>query len=122
MLNERYLKLEEVTMAILFISAWDLTRNLDAQDLHRMGGYLWEWSKGMETYVDEILEKRFSRYRDRKERVVNTRVAEVEDSKARMRDEFKRAIKLLELVKPQVAAWNEGDDGDLSRFRDSVKE
>jgi len=27
----------------------------------------------------------------------------------------------LELVKPQVAAWNEGDDGDLELFRAAAK-
>lgn len=32
------------------------------------------------------------------------------------------AIRLLELVKPHVPMWNEGDEGDLIRFRAAVKQ
>ena len=35
--------------------------------------------------------------------------------------EFDEAIKLLELMKPHDAVWNEGDEANLVRFREVLK-
>ncbi len=66
LLHSRGLKYEEITMALMHMSAWDLAFCLDEEDLHRVPTYLWNWSKAMEFHVDEWLSERFKKWRDQK--------------------------------------------------------
>ncbi len=69
LIQERGLKYEEMTMALMYMSAWDLALVLSEQDLHRMPGYLWNWSKALEFHVNEHLEERFKKWREEKDQL-----------------------------------------------------
>ncbi len=54
---------------------------------------------------------------------LRTRLSEAGDTEKRERETrrvLRHAVTLLERIKPQVAAWNEGDDGDLEWFREAA--
>ncbi len=68
LLVQRGLKLEEVTMALMYMMAWDLTQHLGDHDLHRVAGHLWEYSKVLDFHVDEELGERFAKWRERRKR------------------------------------------------------
>ncbi len=58
-LRKRDLKLEEVSMALIFQSAYYITSFTEAHDIHRIPEHIEEWSKGLRRAVDEILAKRY---------------------------------------------------------------
>ncbi len=58
-LNKMGVTPEEMSMALIFQSAYYITAFMEAHDLHRIPQHIEEWSKGLQRIVDEILEKRY---------------------------------------------------------------
>lgn len=59
LLYERDLKLEEIQIALLHMTAWDMTSLLEGHDVHRVPGHLWNYGRALESYVTEVLKKRY---------------------------------------------------------------
>ncbi len=59
LLNERGLNYEEVQIALMQMTAWDMTRLLEIQDVHRVPGYMWKWATCLYTHVIGVLKERY---------------------------------------------------------------
>ena len=59
LLNERDLNYEEVQIALMQMTAWDMTRLLEAHDIHRVPGYMWNWATCLYTYITGVLKERY---------------------------------------------------------------
>ncbi len=58
-LKKRDIKLEEMSMALIFQSAYYITSFIDSHDLHHIPRHIEDWSTGLRRVVDEILKKRY---------------------------------------------------------------
>ncbi len=58
-LKKRDIILEEMSMALIFQSAYYITSFTEAHDVHRTPQDIEDWSTGLRHVVDEILEKRY---------------------------------------------------------------
>lgn len=58
-LKKKDVKLEEVSMALTFQSAYYITSFIEANDIHRIPQNIEEWSTGLRHVVDEIIKKRY---------------------------------------------------------------
>ena len=61
-LNERGLNYEEIEIALMQMTAWDMTRLLERHDIHRVPGYMWKWATCLSTYVMGVLKERYPDY------------------------------------------------------------